>query len=770
MSLNAQLVAISNEAAGQYFIVTDKSAAAEVENDTKLRLIFINTEKGVTNTLVKFKKGDTSSLTAMFGNQTRAMAKKGNFSIRTCIDALKGGNIGVVNLRPFDNTDLCTINAYNIGGDGMESAEVMYTDNFNTRRFWRPDPDKMFKHYAEDNLISVGVVDNTDKSIVIVKAAQSDIEKQTSRYAEKLTETVLNIEAYPALDVNKTVGDYFVTVYVFNQKFSPTSNTNQYYGHLFDNSGNITDIAALTEIAESGFAQKYTGCIIPETKNESDTDISIDNVVNADYANSGVILAINDDILELSETKYTDLSGKHFHDATGVLVAGMSNSMLSHVVPSELTKSATIFPLTDITENVEPDFGHIISYGATKDSENSFLGSFEQGIRYGDKFLAADGTFATVTAISILDNAAPIAETADTFTSVKITTDKPLSYSVGDDIVYKLNNFTVDAPVKPVTLTAAKLRAAQFCDGTAAGLDTILDVMNQNGITRGLSGVIGLRYIVDAFKSFVSPSYKSQYGVLVEDLNKKNTFVNAILNDIFTETLESSNDPLFADLPNGEFDLSYLPEGGNKTYTTKFLSKFSYGADKSYMFSLAGDNIKNVNYGLSGIVSNVFVNKAIEYDIAANTTGVVDGITMLEENYDDGTDRKHLEKFRCNPVIFQDGVYMIYGNTTMKNEATKQQQIQNAELLTYLKRRLFNLAKPEPFKRGSYANLLTFETEAKGVFDALALEGIIEPDFEVICNPENNTRDIANAKIKYMKISYTPINALEKVVFDMEIN
>ena len=65
------------------------------------------------------------------------------------------------------------------------------------------------------------------------------------------------------------------------------------------------------------------------------------------------------------------------------------------------------------------------------------------------------------------------------------------------------------------------------------------------------------------------------------------------------------------------------------------------------------------------------------------------------------------------------------------------------EIQTYL----FNFAKTENFKKGTYANYLTTETGVINYINSHVLAGNIKPDPIVICNAENNTEEIANNKI-----------------------
>lgn len=80
------------------------------------------------------------------------------------------------------------------------------------------------------------------------------------------------------------------------------------------------------------------------------------------------------------------------------------------------------------------------------------------------------------------------------------------------------------------------------------------------------------------------------------------------------------------------------------------------------------------------------------------------------------------------------------------------------------------MARDEHFKKGTYNEYLQTEVRVKDFMDSLAMQNAIEANPIVKCNFENNTKDIAKQKIKLIYIEYTNINALDKIVFDLNIN
>lgn len=322
--------------------------------------------------------------------------------------------------------------------------------------------------------------------------------------------------------------------------------------------------------------------------------------------------------------------------------------------------------------------------------------------------------------------------------------------------------------VKPLNLKSYKVRATQFTDGTAKKQSEILDMMVSPGIVRGIRNSTGIKYLVDCFKSYVEGSYKYQFGQLALSLDQSNKFVRALINEPFIEDLEKSTNPLFKQAPKAVFDLSYLPQGGNPNYSTNLLTKFSSGADMCYFFG-SGIIKSNKLVPPAARVSKLFYEKANAYDVVANASGYIDNVDGVEENFDD-SDRKYLEQFNYNPIIKVGSGYTVYGNMTGQKANNSQRQIHNSELLAYIKETLYSMAKPEPFKKGTYSSYLSTEVSITSFMNDLALAQAIEANPVVICNASNNTAEVAKQRIRLIHIEYTPINALDKVVFDLQIN
>jgi hypothetical protein len=783
--MDAKLMQIISKAAGTYFLVTDSSQVATIEAESKMRLLFINTP-GPVNMLFNFAKGDTAGFISIFGRGTRLQEKKGNFSIATCLEALKAGPIAVINLRAFTTEDTSEVIGLSPNIVLEDDMVVEYSKLFNTNNFWNPEPKNIINLLDGKELLNFGNVGTSLISIIATISNAADVLTLTNEGKNSLVKTSLEIDEYPALDFNMLVQDTFVNVYVFNNDFSTGANTNQYYGQFFDNDGNLdlTRINELIAIPEAGFSKKFIGSLIPNLISENSVNISIDTLINQYYMSTGLIAYINDDLFETDNKFLLDMKGYQFFNGTTIKVAETSNYLLSHVVPQELTELNVIYPLTSSDDNIIPANYNEINYGCEKIDEYSFKGSFEQGLRIGDYIQGTNNNLVTIDSVLIL-TANKVIDTS-TYTEVKYTCSEQINYNLtiipevpaNGNIpaissftkysVKKINSFTKIGIVKPFKLTGYTPRSAQFTDGTSATQNSILDMINSLGITKGIKATTGIRYVVDCFKSFVEPNYKYQYGILMDSLDQSNNFVRAILNEPFIEDLQKSVNPLFKQIPTDNFDWSYVPDGGNKTFSSILLSKFNLGAYMCFYFG-PGNIVGSVTRPVAGLVSNLFYGKTIPYDVLANTTGYLDGISQLESAIDD-EDRAFCEKFLYNPIINFNGGPTIFQNLTGQKTKTSLQQIHNSELLCYIKESLTALGKSEAFKKGNYDDYLRLETETTNFMNDLVLAGAVYPNIVVICDATNNTTEIAKNKMKLVHIEYTAVDSLDKVVFDLKLN
>ena len=236
--MDVRIRQIVPKAPGTYFIVTDNSQIQEIEEESRLRIFFINSELGPVNCLVKFAKNDVQSFRETFGRASRSKQKKGDFGHKVCEDALSGGPIGVVNLRAFDDirdvAQVASINPNTKLVTAVRDELVPYTMLFNRNGFWIANKENITQNWYETTgYLNFANISTQDVSIFVVKASDADVANLTAEGEETLDSTQLEVTDYEGLNWSTKVKDTFVKVYIFKNTFE-NAHTNSLYGSLFN--------------------------------------------------------------------------------------------------------------------------------------------------------------------------------------------------------------------------------------------------------------------------------------------------------------------------------------------------------------------------------------------------------------------------------------------------------------------------------------------------------------------------------------------------------
>lgn len=338
----------------------------------------------------------------------------------------------------------------------------------------------------------------------------------------------------------------------------------------------------------------------------------------------------------------------------------------------------------------------------------------------------------------------------------EVTEELIIGINVNKKVVTKINslfdgnNYRLNAIVLP----SYKLREEQFTNGMAQRQSEILDMMIQPNIVKGLknSYLYRPRYIIDAFKTYIEPSYKYQYGVLAKELSEKSTmFSRAICNEAFVEDMQKSKNPYFRVSPDKPFNTEYVETGGNKRLPGSNTYEKPKDGD-SYMFFF-GPGVTVNHFGQTiiappaGLVSNAFIDKytsAFPYSIVANTSGIIagEGVSGVEVDFDQD-DRASLERVGYNAIIRELGKgLMIYGNNTAQYRTkTSMSKIHASELVAFIQEQMLAITRDFVFKFNDYQNRLEVKKRADAVMNQILDNGGVLY-FENKCDGSNNTLEI----------------------------
>ena len=336
MSLPNYLAKIKSS--GIYRFVFDKSEIPPAEAET-MRLVVGYSEKGPFNTPVYID--NANDFITIFGNISKKLERKGIYFHRSALQALNGGPILALNVKPFGENEKVQTMFFNpvdlVNLDTPLSIDPKKTsaikDIYDTNRFWYLDadqlPEKIKNTTTYISVATTGTKEDsctlfirkykpTDYDITIREWYAANSTQEMPFYLEKIQDNKLN--------------DYFAEVFVFRGKFTKeivenggtfgyynedggwvsllkvddTDENNPiiYVNNAYTNSygeGAKDGVDALVELANnsnSNFIARYQGCLIPYFKDANDRYVSLDVLFNGGNYIHKMLMKMNESILE----------------------------------------------------------------------------------------------------------------------------------------------------------------------------------------------------------------------------------------------------------------------------------------------------------------------------------------------------------------------------------------------------------------------------------------------------------------------------------------
>lgn len=324
MSLPNYLAKIKSS--GIYRFVFDKSEIPPAEAET-MRLVVGYSEKGPFNTPVYID--NANDFITIFGNISKKLERKGIYFHRSALQALNGGPILALNVKPFGvNEKVQTLSFNPVALDTSisinEENKSTIKSIYDTNRFWYLDADQLPKKIENTtSYISVATTGTKEDSCTLFirkyKPTDYDITIREWYAANSTQEMPFYLEGIQ----DKKLNEYFAEVFVFRGKFTadivkeggPFGYYNEdggwvsllevtgstiYVNDSYTNSyGEETD--ALVELANnsnSNFIARYQGCLIPYFKDANDRYISLDILFNGGNYIHKMLMKMNESILE----------------------------------------------------------------------------------------------------------------------------------------------------------------------------------------------------------------------------------------------------------------------------------------------------------------------------------------------------------------------------------------------------------------------------------------------------------------------------------------
>lgn len=311
-------------------------------------------------------------------------------------------------------------------------------------------------------------------------------------------------------------------------------------------------------------------------------------------------------------------------------------------------------------------------------------------------------------------------------------------------------------------------------DGTNARQNSILNgTLNGTNLYKALTDreVINFRYVVDTFGNGIEAGSKSIFTQLCQ--SRKNAF--AILNAPSAKDFKNSTDPKFTDA-TGALSSRLISTGGDLSLnpTVRYsLPSPTQGASWGafyFPFMSVRDLGKNINVPPAAYVSNNFINKyanALPWSLVAGVRrGVVGGtgVVGLEINLDKD-DRKYLEPFGINPIVFQTGTGpTIFANKTAQ-QTTKSalSSINVREVVIYIQDGIEAILKNYLFEFNTPQTRLEIRTLADNFLQSVQDDdGVFE--FRNIMDESNNTPEVIDQNVGILDTYIEPVRGLEVLV------
>lgn len=360
---------------------------------------------------------------------------------------------------------------------------------------------------------------------------------------------------------------------------------------------------------------------------------------------------------------------------------------------------------------------------------------------------------------------------------IEIALDNGKTFKLCKVQITKVNPFFDDNyRLNAIVLSAYKIRKEQFTNGTNTRQSEILDIMNYPNIVKGLKNAKDYRprYLIDAFKSFIEPSYKYQFGVLAKELSEKSTiFCRAICNEAFIEDMMDSKNPYFRKTPQSNFSTEYVETGGNRKLPGTNTYEKSKDGDCYCFFFGPGLTVDHFGTPIvappAGVVSKAFIDKYTQkfpYTIVANKTGILSGSNVTGVEIDlDQDDRAPLERVGYNPIIRELGMgIIIFGNNTAQYRVrSAMSKIHVSELIAFIQEQMLAIMKDYNFELNDYQNRLEIKKRADEVMSQILDNGGVLY-YENICDTSNNTLEIIENDMGILDTVIVPGHGMEKIV------
>lgn len=743
MSLPNYLAKIKS--AGIYRFVWDKSTMEPATAET-LRLVVGYSEKGPFNTPVYLDKA--SDFTTIFGNINKKLERKGIFFHRLALQALAGGPILALNLKPFtaEGTNAEKIEYINFNpSDILKIENITPTSKeivavYDTNRFWHLDADQLPSKFKTKKYLTISHTDTIDRSCSLIIRPVNPMDYNVTIREWYASVSADEMPAYLEPIQNELVSKYFADVYVFRGQFNydlvKKGGALGNYITQYDEEGNVTEqkwngyfstaddksfhintnfvnsygekldaLDALANDTTSNFIQSYRGCLIPYFKDGFGNYISLDILFNRDHQAHNMLMKLDETILD---------------DA----ISGVS---LSDEDKKEAIED--ILYCEDVYETIKV-------YVDVEGVKDEALES------WGEK-------------LDVLPNAND--------------EDAPKKCVV-DGIAYELVEKTSEGNVlKPIYIKGYTYNTIGVDDKATKLQNKILAMLDDKGIYTALTNRVDVdyHYIVDTFQSYVATGCKAKLAGLAKE--KDNAF--AIIN--FPSMTDFINNGNFNS--NGKFDIAKIASAKNGFSLPAEVDGASHcGFFTGLTFS---DGTVKTNVPSAAIVSNNFMKKhdgnlKPYHIIAGPIRGLVSYSGMIGPDYNYGrSDLDVLEPLGVNAIIYvpRKGTYINSNQTAKQTPVSALSKIHIRELVIYIQNEIENMLQSYQWELNTQTLRDTIKTNADYLLGKIMADGGIYA-YSTVCDSSNNTPEVIDNEMLILDIAIEPARGAGKMVQQLTIH
>ena len=325
------------KAAGQHTLIVDNTRTPITAVTTVVRLIAGYSPKGNWNTPILLRRGEFAKAIALYGDIDKKMERKGSFFQRSILTALQEGDVLALNLLksndsvdtngiPLFSSDIADYKAFSTETEKVNSLvqpNALYAAFFNKERFWSPEQESLVELTQGDNAQSSSIFSFVNlglKDVTVIAKKSTQAEAYNVPVADWYGDK--DIPSY--IIGSDLISDYFVDVIMIGGNFSDIDalRSDSRFAEYFDSEGliksKLSEFLALPDTPLLGY---YTGSLIPDLIDRNGNSLNVVNVVNFDYATTGMICAIDAEKLdeydlENSNSRTIDLIGSSMVDGS----------------------------------------------------------------------------------------------------------------------------------------------------------------------------------------------------------------------------------------------------------------------------------------------------------------------------------------------------------------------------------------------------------------------------------------------------------------------